>query len=76
MVNINDWLVGWSVDRSADCLSVCRIRSIRELPGDTELEFEDSVPRMNVHVPFAAAIVCGRGRSSGRDIGCSRNNGQ
>jgi len=26
------------------------------------------VPRMNVHVPFAAAMMCGRGRSSGRDM--------
>ena len=44
-------------------------RSTRELRGDTELAFEDSVPRMNVHVPFAAAMVCGRGRSSGRSSG-------
>ena len=43
-------------------------RSIRELPGDTELALEDSVPRMNVHVPFAAAMVCGHGRGSGRGI--------
>ena len=26
------------------------------------------MPRMNVHVPFAAAMMCGRGRSSGRDM--------
>ena len=26
------------------------------------------MPRMNVHVPFAAAMMCGRDRSSGRDI--------
>ena len=26
------------------------------------------MPRMNGHVPFAAAMVCSRGRSSGRDI--------
>jgi hypothetical protein len=26
------------------------------------------VPRMNGHVPFAAAMVCSRGRSRGRDI--------
>ena len=26
------------------------------------------MPRMNGHVPFPAAMVCGRGRSSGRDI--------
>ena len=44
-------------------------RSIRELPGDKELSFEDPVPRMNVHVPFAAAMMCGRGRSSGRGTG-------
>ena len=26
------------------------------------------MPRMNVHVPFAAAMVCGRGRGSDRGI--------
>ena len=26
------------------------------------------MPRMNVHMPSAVAMVCGRGRSSGRDI--------
>ena len=26
------------------------------------------MPRMNVHIPSVAAMLCGRGRSSGRDI--------
>ena len=54
--------------RSLSCLRWSSCRSIRELRGDTELAFEDSVPRMNRHVPFAAAMVCGCARSSGRDI--------
>ena len=54
--------------RSLSCLRRSGGRSIRELPGDTELAFEDPVPRVNVHVPFAAAMMCGHGRSSGRDI--------
>ena len=37
-------------------------RSIHQLPGDTKLAFEDSVPRMKMHVPFVASMGCGRGR--------------